>query len=81
MATITTIQFTEELLRATWPLLSLAVVCVVAPRLLCGVVKWVVLRVFLYASKATIDIYQRTRKATKLLHRANHVYLLSRSRA
>lgn len=77
---MTTIQFSEILLRATWPLLATAVVLIFMPGVLLHCVRIIVLRVFLYASTATIYIYKRARKATKLLHRTNHVYLLSRSR-
>lgn len=80
METLTTMQFAQELLRGAWPLLIAAIVLIAIPSLLIDMVEWILLKVILYASNATIDIYKGTRKVIKLLFRVNHVYILPRTR-
>lgn len=79
--TITTMQFTQELFKAMWPYLAMAVAFMLIPSQLLNMVKWIVLRGVFYASNAPAYIYHRARKITKLLHRTRHVHLFSRGQA
>lgn len=75
MQTMTTLQFAETLLKAMWPLLTVALVCVLIPGILLGMVKWIVLRVILYASEATSSIYRSTISTSRTLRRRHNAKL------